>query len=177
MTAKGRALLVQVHDDPVTGERITSVFKDPVFLPREQLQSVAEEVHLAIKLLEDGLRVDEEADKEEFVRSFLYYRTEAVIDQLKPALKILAPYMPNYVKPEQEFAEQDLQDSNHATVGMEGLGITETLRNNHDGSWSPVPSATDEARSPEDHGGYDLDGDEREFLSGTDEQSYSERHA
>lgn len=62
----------------------------------EELQSVAEAVHLAIKLLEDGLRHPAGVDTPS-TEIYWVSRSEAVVDELKPAMMILAPYMPNVI--------------------------------------------------------------------------------
>src|SRR4029077_18862301 len=69
------------------------------------LQSVAEAVHLAIKLTEDALRA---YDGLEVPYDEVYWarRMEALRDALKPAMMVLAPYLPSYVEPEKEFTEQ-----------------------------------------------------------------------
>lgn len=81
---------------------------------RNDLQGVAEEVHLAIKLLDDAIRGCEGSN---WVGTAVYAkkRMEAVRDVLRPVALTLAPYLPNYKEPKEEFAEQDLQDLNHET--------------------------------------------------------------
>lgn len=123
---------------------------------KNELQSVAEAVHLAIKLLEDGMRVEEKSyvNHEDFVKSFLYYRSEAVLDELKPAMMILAPYMPHPVGETKE----GVIVSNSRSETNYGL------------RWEkPNEDVRDDENRPS--------GDERGYLDGTDEQSYSARHA
>ena len=97
--------------EKLNGEKLEIL---PYSISPSALQSVAEEVHLAIKLLDDALRLPSNGLMMG-TASYFKLRIEAVRDVLRPVALTLAPYLPNYKEPKEEFAEQDLQDSNHET--------------------------------------------------------------
>lgn len=66
----------------------------PVCLPPADLQSIAESVHLAIRLLDDAHREAGTALGDEDTATYLFFRVEAVRDALSPAMARLAEYMP-----------------------------------------------------------------------------------
>jgi hypothetical protein len=113
----------------------------------EDLQSVAEAVHLAIKLLEGSRRASSNRDRNYAHGQMIAY-CELALLELKPAMMALAPYMPNY----SESANHENEAQGPIRRG-EGLPA---LRNAPDG-----PTVENE----------------RGFLDGTDEQSFAKRHS
>jgi hypothetical protein len=80
------------------------------------LQSVAEAVHLAIRLIEDAIH-DSACQEQEPPTVYLSKRVEAVRDELKPAMMILAPYMPSPIGEMVPTSKTDLSGVTEAPDG------------------------------------------------------------
>ena len=164
----------------------------------ELVAFMAGEVHLAIKLLDDAIP-DPATQSTEGRMIYLQLRLEAVRDVLKPVMGILAPYMPNYKDPKEEFAEQDAAWVAAPTVidGKEmpwregDVAMLNPERNVQDSNHETEIEGGQDQRLCEGCGRPDVPGDSLNrfchdcweagdqdgYLDGEDEKSYSARHA